>query len=105
IFAELLSKRIAEEHELYDEQYLKQVERIQKLEREDVLSKEISRSFDTVRYLGNKAAHEHIESGVESAFKMHKNLFQIAVWFMEVYGSYEFVAPIYKHPQPKNSVH
>ena len=105
IFAELLSKRIAEEHELYDVQYLKQVERIQKLEREDILSKEISRSFDTVRYLGNKAAHEHIESGVESAFKMHKNLFQIAVWFMEVYGSYEFVAPKYKHPQPKSSVH
>ena len=36
---------------------------------------------------------------------MHKNLFQIAVWFMEVYGSYEFVVPKYKHPQPKNSVH
>ncbi|HDR4893631.1 DNA phosphorothioation-dependent restriction protein DptF [Bacillus cereus] len=105
IFAELLLKRIAEEHELYDVQYLKQVERIQKLEREDILSKEISRSFDTVRYLGNKAAHEHIESGLESAFKMHKNLFQIAVWFMEVYGSYEFVAPKYRHPQPKSSVH
>ena len=24
---------------------------------------------------------------------------------MEVYGSYEFVAPKYKHPQPKSSVH
>ncbi|WP_426940458.1 DNA phosphorothioation-dependent restriction protein DptF [Bacillus mycoides] len=105
VFSELLSKRIAEEHELYDIQYLKQVDRIQKLEREDILSKEISRSFDTARYLGNKAAHEHIESGVESAFKMHKNLFQIAVWFMEVYGSYEFVAPKYKHPQPKSSLH
>ncbi|WP_212935794.1 DNA phosphorothioation-dependent restriction protein DptF [Bacillus hominis] len=105
VFSELLSKRIAEEHELYDIQYLKQVDRIQKLEREDILSKEISRSFDTVRYLGNKAAHEHIESGVESAFKMHKNLFQIAVWFMEVYGSYKFVAPKYKNPQPKSSLH
>lgn len=104
IFSEVLSKRIAAEHEFYDLEYVKQVDRIQKLEREDILPKEVARSFDTIRYLGNKAAHEHIEGGLESAFKMHKNLFQIAVWFMEVYGSHEFVAPRYKHPQPNTGI-
>lgn len=104
IFSEVLSKRIAAEHEFYDLEYAKQVDRIQKLEREDILPKEIARSFDTIRYLGNKAVHELIDGGLENAFKMHKNLFQIAAWFMEVYGSYEFVAPRYKHPQPKTNI-
>ncbi|MCF6796625.1 DNA phosphorothioation-dependent restriction protein DptF [Bacillus sp. ET1] len=104
IFSEKLSKRISSEHDLNSLNHLKQVDRIQQLEKEDIIPKEIGRSFDTVRYLGNKAAHEHIEGDLESVFKMHRHLFNIAVWFMEVYGSYEFVAPKYKHPQPRTSI-
>lgn len=104
IFSEELSKKIAIEHDLQTLIYLRQVERIQQLEKEDILPKDIAKSFDTIRYLGNKAAHQHNEGDLESAFKVHKNLFQIAVWYMEVYGSYEFVAPKYKHPQPKTQL-
>ncbi|WP_139368006.1 DNA phosphorothioation-dependent restriction protein DptF [Priestia abyssalis] len=104
IFSEKLSKRIAVEQDLHELNYLKQVERIQRLEKEDILPREIAGSFDTVRYLGNKAAHEHMEGDLENAFKVHKHLFQIAVWFMEVYGSYEFVAQKYRHPRPKTNM-
>lgn len=102
VFTEELIKEIAKHHEeLSNIKYLKLFERIQLLESEDILTKEIARSFDTIRYLGNKANHEFMEVDLENAFKMHKRLFEVSVWFMELYGDYSFEAPKYKYPQPK----
>lgn len=105
IFAEELLKEVAQQHEdLENFDYLKLVERIQYLEKEEILSKEIARSLDTIRQLGNKASHEYIDGDVENAFKMHKRLFEVSVWLMEVYGDYSFVPPKYKNPQLKSTV-
>ena len=73
IFAEELLKEVAQQHDdLENFDYLKLVERIQYLEKEEILTKEISRSLDIIRQLGNKASHEYIDGDVENAFKMHK---------------------------------
>ncbi|MCY9138067.1 DNA phosphorothioation-dependent restriction protein DptF [Peribacillus frigoritolerans] len=105
IFSEELLKEIAKQHEeLENINYLKLVERIQLLEEEEILTKDIARSFDTIRYLGNKGTHKFIDNDMENAFKMHKRLFEVSVWFMELYGDYSFVAQKYKYPQPKSDL-
>lgn len=105
IFSEELLKEIAKQHEEIENiSYLKLVERIQLLEKEEILTKDIARSFDTIRYLGNKGTHEFIDNDLENAFKMHKRLFEVSVWFMELYGDYSFVAQKYKYPQPKSDL-
>lgn len=104
IFSEELLKEITNQHDdLLNIDNLRLVERIQYLEKEEIITNQIARSFDTIRYLGNKASHKYLEYGLDQAFKMHKRLFEIAVWFMEVYGDYSFVAPKYKYPQPKSN--
>lgn len=105
IFSEELLKEVACQHDdLENFHFFKLVERIQYLEKEEILSKEIARSLDTIRQLGNKASHEYIDGGIENAFKMHKRLFDVSVWLMEVYGDYSFVAPKYKNPQVKSTI-
>jgi DNA phosphorothioation-dependent restriction protein DptF len=104
IFSEELLKEVAIQHEdLENMDYLRLIDKIQYLEKEEILSKQIARSFDTIRHLGNKASHEYIDTDLENAFKMHKRLFEISVWLMEVYGDYSFVSPKYKIPQPKSN--
>lgn len=104
IFSEELLKEVASQHDDLDNfSYLKLVERIQLLEKEEILSKEIARSLDTIRQLGNKASHEYIDADIENAFKMHKRLFEISVWLMEVYGDYSFVPPKYRNPKLKST--
>lgn len=104
VFSEELLKEVAIQHDdLENMDYFRLVDRIQYLEKEEILSKHIARSFDTIRHLGNKASHEYIDTDLENAFKMHKRLFEISVWFMEVYGEYSFVSPKYKIPQPKSN--
>lgn len=99
LFAEELSKEIVKkEAGLNYLLYVKQVERIEKLDREGILDPEIAKRFDSIRYLGNKAAHENVSADLEKAIKMHKNLFEIAIWYMELYGDHKFIAPNYAHP-------
>lgn len=103
VFSEVLLNEVANQHDdLEDVGYLKLFERIQYLEKEGILDNKIARSFDTIRYLGNKGSHNYIEYDLEDAFKMHKRLFEVATWFMEVYGDYSFAAPNYTSPKPKS---
>lgn len=95
---ELLNDVIQQHNDLNFLHSRKLYERIQYLEKEDILDKEISRSFDSIRQLGNKSSHEYVGMDLEKAFQMHKRLFEISVWLMELYGDYTFVAPIYKIP-------
>lgn len=101
VFSEELLEEISNQHDdINSIKHLRLVDRIQYLEKEEVLTKDIARSFDAIRHLGNKASHAYIEYDLEKAFKMHRKLFDVSVWFMEVYGDYSFRAPKYKIPQP-----
>ncbi|WHY94708.1 DNA phosphorothioation-dependent restriction protein DptF [Neobacillus cucumis] len=99
LFAEILLKDVVKkEKDLEELLLLNQVERILRLEKEGIIEKEIAKSFDTIRYIGNKAAHENTKGDIELALKIHRSLFKISVWYMEVYGDLEFLAPTYNHP-------
>jgi DNA phosphorothioation-dependent restriction protein DptF len=99
LFAEKLLKDVVKKEKEYEDLlYINQAERIIRLEKEGILNSDITKEFDTVRFIGNKAAHEIAIGDIELAFKIHKSLFKIAVWYMEVYGDVDFNAPTYHHP-------
>lgn len=100
LLAEYLSKEIAN---LEGEDYLNsltQVDRIKKLNEEGLIDFEIYKAFNTIRKLGNIAAHDEIEGELEAALSIHRNLHKIISWFIEVYLDPSFESTVYKTPNP-----
>ena len=54
--------------------------------------------LEWIRKKGNKAVHDVTEVEVADALQAHKFLFEISVWYMQVYVTYNFEAPVYKLP-------
>lgn len=76
-------------------------EKVSYLSREGYIKKEIQHSFDTIRISGNKAAHDGQFNDITEAFKLHKEMYKIAVWFYEVYSLEHLKIPLYETPKPK----
>lgn len=100
LFAERMTKTIAMLEGMDNLKHLKQVDRLNRLDNEGLftIDRDVAQSFDTIRTIGNRAAHESGNGDLEIALKVHKNLFKISVWLMESYGSHDFTTPLYKHP-------
>lgn len=80
-----------------------QDERLKEFMLKGVLNIETYTLFNTVRLIGNKAAHDEIEGELEAALNIHKNIYKLIGWFIEVYLDPYFEAPVYKGPSlPKN---
>ncbi|AOR23772.1 DNA phosphorothioation-dependent restriction protein DptF [Clostridium taeniosporum] len=77
-----------------------QVERLRNLEEEGIFTEDIDKLFHAVRLLGNKAAHSNLEGELEAALNIHKNIYKITSWFVEVYVDPMFEALPYKNPMP-----
>lgn len=75
-------------------------ERISYLTRNEYIDRKIQQSFDTIRLSGNKAAHDGNFNDITVAFKLHKEMYNIAVWFVEVYTIDQVKIPIYEVPKP-----
>ncbi|OZI12965.1 hypothetical protein CEW92_03695 [Bacillaceae bacterium SAS-127] len=100
LFAEKLAKCVMETENISVYYDMKHVERVQKLYREGLLNEEIHFRFEWIRKMGNKAVHEMHFGSVEDALKAHRFTYDLAVWFMELYGDFEFEAPKYESPKP-----
>ncbi|MDN3015494.1 DUF4145 domain-containing protein [Paenibacillus sp. BSR1-1] len=98
LFCEEFVKKMSQSEGLEKIYPLKPVERINKLFREDLIPEDIYTKLNTIRRMGNKAAHDVKEAEYKDVLDVHKLLFEISVWYMEVYGSHEFTAPEYKIP-------
>lgn len=75
-------------------------DKIAYLSREGILTPEIQKAFDTIRFAGNKAAHDGTFDDISTAFRLHKVMYKIAVWFCEVYSSEQLQILPYEHPKP-----
>ncbi|WP_231505597.1 DNA phosphorothioation-dependent restriction protein DptF [Bacillus sp. EB01] len=100
IFAEEIINEVFKIEEIETPYQAKFYEKINILSRDGFITPEIQRSFDTIRMTGNKAAHNAAFNDITDAFKLHKEMFNIGVWFMEVYSSEQLKLPIYKVPKP-----
>lgn len=101
IFAETILKDVIKFEKLEVPHGLKLYEMISILSKEDILTKEIQQSLDIIRISGNKAAHVGIYDDLTQAFKLHKEMYKLGVWFYEVYSSnHTFKIPSYEKPHP-----
>lgn len=99
LFAEKLAKYVMEMEDINVYYEMKHVEVIHKLYREGILNEEMHFRFEWIRKMGNKAVHEANFGSVEDALKAHKLTYDLAVWFMELYGHVNFKAPVYASPK------
>ncbi|MCT4479097.1 DUF4145 domain-containing protein [Peribacillus frigoritolerans] len=98
LYTEQLVKIISKEEGFEDIYPLKHSERIHKLYRKNAVEEDIYLKLEWIRKKGNKAAYDIKEVSISDALQVHKFLFEISVWYMQVYVSYDFEAPIYKLP-------
>ncbi|MDO6654517.1 sigma factor-like helix-turn-helix DNA-binding protein [Anaerobacillus sp. 1_MG-2023] len=98
LYSENLVKIISKEEGIEDIYPLKHAERIYKLYKQNAIEEEIYVKLEWLRKKGNKAAHDIKSAQPEDGFKAHRYLFDISVWYMQVYVNYEFDAPIYMLP-------
>lgn len=75
-------------------------EKISYLTREGYIQREIQKSFDTIRLAGNKAAHDGGYNDITEAFRLHREMYNIGVWYYEVYTSEQLQVPLYENPKP-----
>ncbi|UCZ53461.1 DUF4145 domain-containing protein [Bacillus shivajii] len=103
LFAEKLAKKVMDQED-YNEVYeYTQYERIRFLYKEGVIDDDVKSYFDSVRKAGNKASHEGDSLSVSDGIMAHRYLFQIAVWFVELYGDVNFKAPKYELPKAQGN--
>ncbi len=100
IFAENLSKEICILSGYGALSSMKQFDRLHKLKSSGILNNEIDNLFQSVRVLGNKAAHIGVEGELEAALNIHKNVYKITCWFVKAYIDPSFEALTYKNPMP-----
>ncbi|MCE4958008.1 type I restriction-modification system endonuclease [Macrococcoides caseolyticum] len=90
IFSEKITEAIFEFEDLDRNKYSKQIDRINFLERKDIIPSDIVEVLHTIRRTGNKAAHEMIGTKNEAEYILNRSL-QLANWFIEMYISFSFV--------------
>lgn len=59
--------------------------------------------FDKIRRSGNIAAHDTVNDEIGEALKVHRQVYLLTIWFIELYVDQTIKAPIYKTPAPKTS--
>ncbi|WP_404458410.1 DNA phosphorothioation-dependent restriction protein DptF [Oceanobacillus kapialis] len=88
--------------EKIEEPYIKSFyEKVSYLTKEEYIKRETQKSLDTIRMVGNKAAHPGQQNDLADAYKLHREMYNIAVWFYEVYSDSEkqVKVPVYETPQ------
>jgi type I restriction enzyme, R subunit len=103
LFAETLTKFVLAYEEIKETFDTKQTDRIHVLRREDLITQELEDILETIRKKGNKAMHEGYGTQKEAHALLHMG-FRLAVWFMQVYGVWDFKEPEYKVPASISTV-
>lgn len=103
VFSEKLAQEVAKIENLGSLEEMTQAERLRKLRWEADLDSEAEELFHTIRKIGNLAAHENVESELLEALKIHKCVYKLAGWFIEVYLDPHFNLPMYKEPKPESN--
>ncbi|MEW9110741.1 MAG: type I restriction-modification system endonuclease [Cytobacillus gottheilii] len=103
VFAETLTKYVLAYEEIKETYDTKQTDRIRALRREDLISQELEDFLETIRKKGNKAMHEGHGTHKEAQALLHM-AHRLAVWFMQVYGDWDFKEPEYQEPVPVQTI-
>ncbi|MGN4941827.1 DNA phosphorothioation-dependent restriction protein DptF [Bacillus cereus group sp. MYBK104-1] len=103
LFAEAILNEVFTQEDIKVPYISSLYDKISYLAKEGYITAEVQRDFDTVRFTGNKAAHDGSFNDISAAFKLHKVMHNIAVWLYEVYSPEQLQIPAYEHPRPAQS--
>ncbi|MCU5429943.1 DNA phosphorothioation-dependent restriction protein DptF [Bacillus cereus] len=103
LFAEAILNEVFTQEDIKVPYISSLYDKISYLAKEGYITAEVQRDFDTVRFTGNKAAHDGSFNDISAAFKLHKVMHNIAVWLYEVYSPEQLKIPAYEHPRPAQS--
>lgn len=100
VFAENLAEEVAKFEGLGTLVNIPLVEKIRKLQYETDLGSKVADLFHKIRTIGNTAAHTNIEDDLVAALTVHRCIYKLTCWFVEVYVDPNFEAEAYKSPKP-----
>jgi type I restriction enzyme R subunit len=103
VYAETLTKYVLAYEEIEEAYDTKQTDRIRTLRMEELITPELEDILNTIRVKGNKAMHEGYGTRKEAEALLHM-AFRLGVWFMQVYGDWDFKEPEYQKPVPIQTV-
>ena len=98
ILAESISKEVATLENLNYLNTLSQNDRLKELSRQTDVEKWILDIFHNIRNIGNNAAHGKVEGELQNALHIHRNLYKILSWFVEIYIDPNIKADDYEEP-------
>lgn len=98
LFAETLTKFILAAENIKEAYGTTQIDRINTIRREGLLEPALIDIFEILRKKGNLAMHEAGYGKTEDAKALLQLTFRLSIWFMEVYGDWDFQAPEYIEP-------
>ncbi|MEX3623300.1 DNA phosphorothioation-dependent restriction protein DptF [Viridibacillus arvi] len=101
LFIESIIENIWSLENLEKEFNLSLFDKIDRLSREGYIERDIQKSLDTIRLIGNKATHDASFNDIEKAFIAHKEVYKIGVWYYEVYSSEQLFVHAYETPSYK----
>ncbi|MFD1708798.1 type I restriction-modification system endonuclease [Siminovitchia sediminis] len=97
VFAETLTKYVLAFEEIKETYDTKLIDRIRVLRADELITKELEDILDIIRQKGNRAMHEGYGSQKDAEALLHM-AFRLGVWFMQVYGDWDFQEPEYREP-------
>lgn len=101
LYIEDIIKKVWEIEGLDSYSYSSLNERINFLHDREYITVKIYQSFDVIRRAGNKASHDATYNDMNKTYTVHKEMYNIAVWYFEVYTNEELILPPYDVPKPK----
>ncbi|BAQ09551.1 orfb family transposase [Bacillus sp. OxB-1] len=99
-FVEAVLQRVMVAEQLAGEDNLTLKDRIDLLERKNVLKKEVLDALHEVRMNGNSAAHETRNFRYSEALLSWEALYTIIRWYVKQYSPVDVNVPVYEDPEP-----
>ncbi|AMO86772.1 type I restriction enzyme EcoKI subunit R [Solibacillus isronensis B3W22] len=102
LFIEEIIKSIwvLEKLDLESHDYRNLSDRINYLYRQECFESTINNAFHFIRKVGNDAVHVSDANGnMQQAYAAHKEMYNIAKWYIEFYTTEEIIIPPYEQPQ------
>jgi type I restriction enzyme, R subunit len=99
LFGEKMVKYLLALENMSEPEDSRLVSLIHLLEGEDIIDRQLASVFHSLRKAGNKAAHEGYDSFEEAKTQLSL-AYNLAVWFMQSYGEWNFEAKPFVLPSP-----
>ncbi|MDU2242549.1 MAG: DUF4145 domain-containing protein [Paenibacillus sp.] len=97
-FVENILQKVIQEEKLSEDQRISFLEKIDLLNKSELLPPEIRNDLHFVRKVGNEAAHEPRMFRYSEALSSWESIYRIVKWYVEVYGPVSMAIPSYQDP-------